>query len=224
MRDARINRIFEGSTEIMHLFIAREAMDPHLKIAGEAMNGRLPWSRRLRSALKAGLFYSRWYPKTFFPARVSTSGMDEELARHVRYAARTSKKLARKMFHAMVKHGPKLEREQMLLARFVDVGTELFAQVASASRAQALLKEGGDRKEVLALVEHFCANSRLRIEEAFRGVSKNTDRMGYRLAQSILGDSSAFLYEGIVHKELEAQLADAVAAEEEVKELARARG
>jgi hypothetical protein len=127
------------------------------------------------------------------------------------------------MFHAMVKHGPKLEREQMLLGRFVDIGTELFAQVASATRAQALLNEGRDRKDVLALVEHFCANSRLRIEEAFRGVAKNTDRMGYRLAQSILADSSAFLYEGIVHKDLEEGASEAIAAEEPVRELARAR-
>jgi hypothetical protein len=224
MRDARINRIFEGSTEIMHLFIAREAMDPHLKIAGEAMNSRLPWSRRFRSALKAARFYALWYPKTFLPAMVSTSGMDEALASHVRYAARTAKKLARGMFHAMVKHGPKLEREQMLLARFVDIGTELFAQVASATRAQALLKEGRDRGEVIALVEHFCANSRLRIEEAFGGVGKNTDRMGYRLAQSILAGSSAFLYEGIVHKELEEAAAAEARAEEKVPELARARG
>jgi hypothetical protein len=223
LRDARINRIFEGSTEIMHLFIAREAMDPHLKIAGEAMNAKLPWSRRLRSALKAGLFYATWYPKTFLPAMVSTEGMDPELSAHVRYAARTSKKLARKMFHAMVKHGPKLEREQMLLARFVEVGTELFAQVASATRAQALLNEGRDRKDVLALVEHFCANSRLRIEEAFRGVANNTDRMGYRLAQSILADSSSFLHEGIVLKELEEAAAEAIAAEEPIRELARAR-
>jgi hypothetical protein len=77
---------------------------------------------------------------------------------------------------------------------------------------------------VLALVEHFCANSRLRIEEAFQGVARNTDRMGYRLAQSILADSSAFLREGIVHKDFEARLAQAVAAEEKaekVPELAR---
>src|SRR3989304_2181354 len=113
---------------------------------------------------------------------VSTEGMDRELSGHVRYAARTSKKLARKMFHAMVKHGPKLEREQMLLAR-------------------------------------FCANARLRIEEAFRGVANNTDRMGYRLAQSILGDSSAFLHEGIVHEDLEEDDSEAVVAEVPVREL-----
>jgi hypothetical protein len=112
----------------------------------------------------------------------------------------------------------------MLLARFVAVGTELFAQVASATRAQALIKEGRDRKEVLALVEHFCASSRLRIEEAFRGVAENTDRMGYRLAQSILDDSSSFLYEGIVQKELEARLREEIASAERaeaVPELAR---
>jgi hypothetical protein len=224
LRDARINRIFEGSTEIMRLFIAREAMDPHLKIAGEAMNGKLPWSRRLRSALKAGLFYAAWYPKTFLPSTVSVAGLDSELVRHVRYAAVTSKRLARGVFHAMVKHGPKLEREQMLLARFVDVGCELFAQVASATRAQALIQGGRDRKEVLALVEHFCSNSRLRIDQAFRGVSENTDRMGYRLAQSILSGSSPFLLEGVVQKKLEAAAElDAAHAEEKVEELLRAR-
>jgi alkylation response protein AidB-like acyl-CoA dehydrogenase len=200
MRDARINRIFEGSTEIMRLFIAREALDPHLKVAGEVMSPKLPFKRRFVAAMKAALFYGVWYPRTFLPVMVPTAGMTRELASHMRYVARTSRKLARKLFHAMVKHGPKLEREQMLLARFVNVGTELFAQAATATRAQALLGEGADGREILPLVEHFCASSRLRIEDNFRGLRHNTDRMGYRLAQSVLADSSGLLFEGIVGK------------------------
>lgn len=198
MRDSRINRIFEGSTEIMQLFIAREALDPHLRVAGEVMNSTLPTSRRFRAAIRAAWFYLRWYPKQWLPAMPNTAGMDPALKNHVRYAARQSKKLARKMFHAMVKHGPKLEREQMLLARFVDIGTELFAQTASATRAQALIEHGRDRKEILALVEHFCAESRFRIDRNFRGIRTNNDPMGYRLAQDVLKGGSAWLFDGIV--------------------------
>jgi alkylation response protein AidB-like acyl-CoA dehydrogenase len=198
LRDARINRIFEGSTEIMQLFIAREALDPHLRVAGDVMNTKLPMGQRLRAAIRATGFYAWWYPKQWLPTMTNVSGMNPALRKHLRYAARTSKKLARKMFHAMIQHGPKLEREQMLLARFVDIGTELFAQSATAARAQALISEGRDRKELLALVDHFCAESRLRIDRAFRGIGTNNDRTGYRLAQNVLKGDADWLFDGIV--------------------------
>jgi alkylation response protein AidB-like acyl-CoA dehydrogenase len=203
MRDMRINTIFEGSSEIMRLFLAREAMDPHLKLAGEAVNSKLPMGRRLKAAAKASTFYLRWYPKQWLPLGApSTAGMEPALARQVRYVARTSRKLARRMFHAMLSKGARIEREQILLGRLVSVGTELFAIAASCSRAQYLIHNGKQRSEVLPLVDHFCRESRLRIADYFRGISGNNDAVGYKLAQSMLSDAAPWLTEESVGERL----------------------
>jgi len=199
MRDCRINTIFEGSSEIMRLFVAREALDPHLKIAAAALDSRLPWSKRLRAAFKAGCFYAGWYSRQWLPmSGVRLSGFHPPLKKHLRYAARTSRKLARALFHAMVRFGPKLEREQVLLGRFVDIGAELFAITASCLRAQALIKTNGKSAEVLELVDYFCNSARLRVGHLFRDLHNNADRKGYRLAQKVLSGEEDWLYEGIL--------------------------
>jgi alkylation response protein AidB-like acyl-CoA dehydrogenase len=199
VRDLRINTIFEGSSEIMRLFLAREAMDPHLKAAGEAVNTSLPMGRRLKAAMSAAGFYMGWYPRQWLPVgSASTAGMERALARQVRYVQRTSRKLGRRMFHTMLRLGPKLEREQILLGRFVGIGTELFAIAASCSRAQYLINEGKNHAEVLSLVEHFCCESRRRVDEFFRGIRDNNDTMGYRLAQNILADAATWMTEEVV--------------------------
>src|ERR1051326_7482891 len=102
---------------------------------------------------------------------------------------RTSRRLARALFHAMARKGPKLEREQLLLGRFVDIGAELFAITATCLRADQLLRAGpaaADHAELVSLVNYFCHASRLRIEEKFRAVSRNADRPSYRLARQVL--------------------------------------
>jgi alkylation response protein AidB-like acyl-CoA dehydrogenase len=191
LRDSRINTIFEGSSEIMRLFIAREALDPHLKVSGAALNSKLPFSQRASAAMKAAIFYAAWYPKQWLPMellKLRGSGK-ARLGRHFRYAARTSRRLARAMFHAMLRNGPKLERQQLLLGRFVDIGTELFAITATCLRAERLVQDGttgADKAELFQLVDYFCRASRLRIEEKFRGVRHNADRASYRLAQQVL--------------------------------------
>ena len=193
LRDSRINTIFEGSSEIMRLFIAREMLDPHLKIAAAAMNSQLPWWQRLRAAAKAARFYLTWYPKQWLPVYVAFRPQPRTFNTHWRYVERTSRRLARAIFHAMIRHGPKLEREQLLLGRFVDIGAELFAMTAACLRAGQLWQAGNEEAEserLPELVDYFCRSARLRIEEKFRQIRTNTDRSGYRLSRQVLDGRS----------------------------------
>jgi len=199
LRDSRINTIFEGSSEIMRLFIAREMLDPHLKAGGAVLNSQLPKSQRLRAALKAGMFYVAWYPKQWLPMGPKSKVQSPRLAAHLRYAARMGRRLARAIFHAMLRHGPKLEREQLLLGRFVDIGTEIFAITATCLRADQLTGGGRD-EESSRLAEFFCRSARLRIEEYFRRCGENTDRAGYRVAQDVLAGKQAAVERGIVSR------------------------
>ena len=204
LRDCRINTIFEGSSEIMRLFIAREMLDPHLKVGAAALNSQLPWARRFNAAVKAGMFYAGWYPKQWLPFagmfQISKFKI-QIVAGHLRYVARTNRRLARAIFHAMLRHGPKLEREQLLLGRFVDIGTELFAISAVCLRGQRLFNpvNSMDKNEELpGLIDYFCHTARLRIEQHFRGVRCNADSTGYRFAQKVLAERFVELETGIV--------------------------
>jgi alkylation response protein AidB-like acyl-CoA dehydrogenase len=199
MRDSRINLIFEGSTEIMHLFLAREALDPHLKVAGTVLDSRQPFGTRATAALKAGGFYALWYPRLYLPAGGVPADLSPACRPALRYVARTSHRLARTLFHSMARHGPALEKRQLLLARIVDIGTELFAITATALYADALLKRGDNRDDITSLVNTFTTQSRARIDAAFRGASHNHDRAHYAFAQTLLDESRhAALRSGIV--------------------------
>lgn len=198
MRDSRINRIFEGSTEIMHLFIAREAVDKHLRVAGELVNPKATMSGRLKALPSIAAFYATWYPTRYFGwGHWPKYGEFGELATHARFAERATRRLARNIFHGMVVHQAAMERKQAFLGRIVKIGIELFTITAAVSRAKTMADERHEHaREAAELADLYCRDARRRINRWFSDLWRNDDKRKYRVAMDVLSGRHTWLEQG----------------------------
>jgi len=185
LRDMRINRIFEGTSEIQHLVIAREAVDPHMKRGYKILLPETPMGEKISAAAKAGAYYAAWYPSRYLGwSRKPAYDQFGKLAKHMSYIERSSRHLSRSIFHAMMRYQAKLERKQMVLFRIVDIGTDLFAMSATISYAAMLAKQG--QENALDLADVFCHEARKRIDHVFETLFDNYDEKEYLVVQSLM--------------------------------------
>ena len=216
MRDYRINKIFEGSTEIMHLFMAREMVDRHLQVAGALADPDASLGRKLQALPRMLAFYGWWYPTRFlgwgFWPRYAGFG---PLAGHLRFVERTSRRLARASFHGMLVYQARLQNKQAFLFRLVDIANELFAMAASISRAQTLADRGApDAAGALRVADVFCRQARRRTKALFRELWSNDDVSRYRQGAGVLDGGYAWLEAGILEHRPATPRADAPSKQE----------
>jgi alkylation response protein AidB-like acyl-CoA dehydrogenase len=201
LRDLRINRIFEGSSEIMHLLIAREAVDTHLDAAGDLASAEASLQQKAKAAVDASGFYAKWLPQLVTGEGNKPSSYADfgPLARHLRYVERSSRKLARQTFYGMSRWQAKLEHRQGFLARIVDIGAELFAMAAAVTRAE-MIRSGDPQqgKSAYQLAEAFCLQSRQRTETLFDKLWDNTDDIDQQIASRVLAGDYTWLEQGVI--------------------------
>jgi len=196
LRDARINTIVEGTSEIMRLFSAREALDPHLKRASGILRPGTSVGQKIKTLVQLMGFYGRWYPLLWVKG-LKTGSYRElgQLARHYRYIEKTAPRLARALIHKCIKYGPGLEKKQLILGHLVDIGAELFAMGATVSYAIHLRKQGKD-ENAITLADHFCELARDRISGHFQALKDKHTKSAMNISQLLLDERLEWQEEG----------------------------
>jgi alkylation response protein AidB-like acyl-CoA dehydrogenase len=197
LRNMRINRIFEGSSEIMRLFIAREAVDPHLQRAGAVADADASVAAKARDSVGLAAHMATWLGGTLVSGG-SAAGAYGELGDHIKFAEKSAKKLARTIGMAMARFGAGLERRQGVLFRLVDIGADLFAMSAACAYANRLVKERPQDRSPIRLADLFCRHARARIDLLFEQVFDENDKPTYDLAQDVVKGDFAWLEQGII--------------------------
>lgn len=192
MRDCRINTIFEGSSEIMRLFIAREALEPHLKIGADVVNSTLPLKQRAKAVMTAGLAYAKWYPLKWLPigAGDAADKLHPALREDLNTIAKQSRKLARTLFHEMALNGPALEKRQVLLGHMVDIGSELFVWSCAISFAETKITDAAmtsaEVDKLMRMMRYFGNITRSRVTSHYAAMKAGLDKESYRMSRDIL--------------------------------------
>ncbi len=200
MRDARITRVFEGTTEILHLMMAREAVDKHLDVSGLLLNPQKNLGEKFRAFPGIAAFYIRWYGALWLDWALWPQYEEYgRLAKHLRFIRRSSRRLARQVFYGMLVHRGKLPERQAFLFRLVDIGIELFAMASTISRANTRERQNHpDSAKALDLADLFCRTSRRKVKRLFRDLWRNDDAAKRQIALQTLAGEHTWLERGIL--------------------------
>ncbi len=158
LRDARINRIFEGANEILRLFVGLNGIQGPAEELTELSNA-------LRKPIHNWVLVSEYAVD-----RVRTAlgrrdrlqvALDASLQPHASYLERHVAELAVATHTMIMKHKKEIVHRQLVVERLADMAIEIYARVTTISRTQRLIGErgAGACEREIALTTLFCVQS-----------------------------------------------------------------
>lgn len=191
LRDARINRIFDGTNDVLRLFIALTTVSDvaeELRDVAESVRGVFAdpikgfgvlsdYARR-RASLAANVARGKGRFTQLPPLLAEDALQFEELTRE----------LALAVDRALRRHGKKLVDEQLVLRRLADALIDLYAYAAMLSRISGSIENHGEAagRAERELLRAFAAGARRRVKESLEGIDTAEDAALQELAEHVL--------------------------------------
>jgi alkylation response protein AidB-like acyl-CoA dehydrogenase len=195
LRDARINLVWEGTSEILRIWMAREALSPYIDRGLAFLAGT--WADKF----SAPLYYARMSCRSCLPfLPFGGTPFGNEYGRWVRFIEASARRLTRSTLMATIRHQQRLHNKQLLLQHLVNDSLLLFPMAAIiwyADQPGMRTKPG-----IRELVDYFCQDmaDRLCPPSSLGGRIRRhkKDSVVYRLAKVIMSGEYAWLEEGII--------------------------
>ncbi len=193
LREARINRIFEGANEVLRLFVGLNGLQGPAEELKELAGALRNPSQLANWVLVSN--YAAQRVRTAFGGRDTFSiSLHASLQSHARFIERHVVELAQATSKAVTKHRKEIVHRQLVVERLADMAMELYARTATLSRTQRLIDERGAEQctREIALTDLFCLQSGRRFRasrmELEGDAGESVDALRVRVAAMVRSD------------------------------------
>lgn len=200
LRDSRINRIFEGTNEVLRLFIGLNGVEgpaEQLKEIGTALR------KPLRNLGLLGGYAASRFRNAFGATATLDVELDPSLAEHKKYMEKHVAELQVATQRAIMKHRRQIIERQLVVERLANMAIEMFATAAVLARTQHLIAARGVAacERELAMCELFCVESGRRFREARQGLDAKDEEVDDRrraVAASVRAANGYFVTDALL--------------------------
>lgn len=167
LREARINRIFEGANEVLRLFVGLNGVQGPAEELKELV-GALRNPAQLENWVLVSSYAAQRVRSAFGARDKFSVALHASLQPHVEFVERHVVELARATTRAVTRHKKELLHRQLVVERLADMAMELYARTVTIARTQRLINERGVDAcaREISLTALFCLQSGRRFRAA----------------------------------------------------------